>query len=96
MTNNQMTSLNLLPGGDKVFDDTDEDIIKKLPRMSKRDLCLMLSELEASLEDMQERTSFMLRSTGHHIRGVERKKHESKLKGLEELIQAVERELRTR
>lgn len=79
-----------------MFDEVDEEIIKNLPRMSKRDLCLMLSELEESLEDMQEQTSFMLRSTGHHIRGVVRKKNESKLKGLEELIQAVERELRKR
>lgn len=70
--------------------------MEELRQMSKDALQVKLAELQGDLAEMEEQTLFMLRSTGHHIRGVVRKKHEKKIKELEELVQVVEKELRKR
>jgi ribosomal protein L29 len=74
----------------------DEEQMEELRQMSKDALQVKLAELQGDLAEMEEQTLFMLRSTGHHIRGVVRKKHEKKIKELEELVQVVEKELRKR
>jgi hypothetical protein len=61
--------------------------------MSREALQVKLAELRGDLAEMEEQTMFMLRSTGHHLRGVVRKKHEKKLKELEELVRFAETEL---
>ncbi|HHV34246.1 MAG TPA: hypothetical protein GXX59_01515 [Syntrophomonadaceae bacterium] len=74
----------------------DEEQMDDFRQMSKEDLQSKLAELREIMEDMQEQTTFMLRSTGHHIRGVVRKKQERKLKKLEDLVQRLEKELQIR
>ena len=81
------------PGGEKVLD---EEQMEEFRQMSRENLQAKLTELREDYAEMDEQVTFMLRSTGHHIRGVVRKKHERKLKELEELIQTVEKELQIR
>lgn len=62
-----------------------------LREMSKDDLRRKLVELEDDLEELEEVNMFMLRSTGHHIRGVVRKKYERKIANLKEQIRELKR-----
>jgi len=74
----------------------EEELLEEIKRMSSDALRMRLSELKGELAEMEEQTMFMLRSTGHHIGGVVRKKQERKLKELEEVVNAVKMELRKR
>lgn len=70
-----------------------EELREELRQMSRDALQTKLAELRDEVAEMEEQTMFMLRSTGHHIGGVVRKKREKELKQLEELIQFGETEL---
>jgi hypothetical protein len=74
----------------------EEELLEEIKRMSSDALRMRLSKLKGELAEVEEQTMFMLRSTGHHIGGVARKKQERKLKELEEVVNAVKRELRKR
>lgn len=70
----------------------DEDLAN-YRKMSKEDLRKELVELEGDLKELEEQNLFMLRSTGHHIRGVVRKKYAKKIAGIEEKIRVLKRVL---
>ncbi|HBI27242.1 MAG TPA: hypothetical protein DDY25_05905 [Peptococcaceae bacterium] len=70
-----------------------EELREELQQMSKEDLRVKVAELRGDLAEMEEQTMFLLRSTGHHIGGVDRRKREKSIKQLEELVQFAEREL---
>jgi ribosomal protein L29 len=74
----------------------DEEIIQVYREMSSDALEGKLTELRGDLAELEEQNLFMLRSTGHHLRGVVRKKMARKLKEMKELIHLVEELLEDR
>jgi hypothetical protein len=74
----------------------DDEIINVLHEMRREELVVKLNEMRENYAELDEQIQFMLRSTGHHLRGVVRKKHEKKLKELKEMIDIIEAELKKR